>query len=203
MGRVWRWAVILLALVGGRAAQAAPLAVDGSPPLGVALLAGGGVQDFTGGSASKLTTVGGYWCARLVMGTRQLLGAEASYVGSVQNIRGAVAIASDSVLLSNGAEAAVRFNGPIFVRSALLEPFIFAGAGWTRFHVASRLNPFGFSSGDDVITFPYGGGLAYAWQDFIADARFTYRRVFSNDLLGPGSGRLDNWSLGAQIGFEF
>jgi hypothetical protein len=37
----------------------------------------------------------------------------------------------------------------------------------------------------------------------LADARFTYRQTYLNDLLRTSGGRLNNWGVGAQLGVEF
>ena len=36
----------------------------------------------------------------------------------------------------------------------------------------------------------------------MADARFTYRATYYNDLLRAG-GNLNSWGLGGQVGFSF
>ena len=44
-------------------------------------------------------------------------------------------------------------------------------------------------------------------RGFIADARFTYRATFNNDLIQEGlnetGGNLNNWAVGASLGYEF
>jgi hypothetical protein len=173
--------------------------------VGAGLLVGGGVQDFSRSNARGVTNAGGFWNARLVAGTREYIGLEGAYIGSAQGIN-ALGLDSDAVLISNGVEGAVRLNLPIVVaRSAtLLEPFVFGGAGWSRFHVArSSVNTSDIASDDDVLTVPYGAGMMVASRGLMADARFTYRSTFYNDLLRTTGGSLDNWSAGAQVGFEF
>jgi hypothetical protein len=175
-----------------------------APTIGVGVMAGGGVQDFAWSNARSFTQTGGFWNARLIFGTRQFLGFEAAYVGSAQSIS-ALGLSNDAVLVSNGAEGALRLNIPIMARASLVEPFAFVGAGWSRFHVTnSSVNTSSVATNDDVLTIPYGGGLAFGYRGFLADARFTYRSTFYNDLLrASGGGRLDNWSVGGQLGFEF
>jgi hypothetical protein len=139
-----------------------------------------------------------------VAGTREYVGLEAAYIGSAQSIS-ALGLSNDAVLVSNGAEGALRLNLPLVSRTgALLEPFVFGGLGWSRFHVArTSVNTSDIATDDDIMTVPYGGGLAFASHGFMADARFTYRSTFYNDLLRTSGGKLDNWSAGAQLGFEF
>jgi hypothetical protein len=173
--------------------------------VGAGLLLGGGVQDFSRSGARGVTNTGGFWSARLVAGTREYIGLEGAYVGSAQGIN-ALGLDSDAVLISNGVEGAVRLNLPIVVArsAALLEPFVFGGAGWSRFHVArTSINTSDIASDDDVLTVPYGAGMMVAYRGLMADARFTYRSTFYNDLLRTTGGSLDNWSAGAQVGFEF
>jgi hypothetical protein len=175
-----------------------------TPPIGAAVMVGGGLQDFSLSNARNMTDPGGYWSARMIFGTRNFVGLEAAYVGSAQSIN-ALGLSNDAVLVSNGAEGALRLNIPITMRRAsLFEPFGFVGAGWTRFHVArSSTANSDVASNDDVMTVPYGGGVAFAYSGFMADARFTYRSTFYNDLLRTSGGRLDTWQAGGQLGFEF
>ena len=49
---------------------------------------------------------------------------------------------------------------------------------------------------------PVGGGLDYAIGRFMADARFTYRSTYYNDLMRTG-GNLNSWGVSTQIGFSF
>jgi len=173
-------------------------------PLGAGLLVGGGVQDFTGDNARAATGTAGFWNARMVFGTRQIVGFEAAYVGSAQSIN-MLGLDSDAMLLSNGAEGAVRVNLPVSRTAySLVEPFGFVGAGWSRYHVANTpVNTASVAPNDDILAVPYGAGLAVGYRGFMADARFTYRSTFYNDLLRTSGGRLDNWTAGGQVGFEF
>lgn len=173
-------------------------------PLGAGLLLGGGVQDFTGSNIRSVTGTAGFWNARMVFGTRQIVGFEAAYVGSAQSIE-MLGLDSDAMLLSNGAEGAVRVNLPMTRTSySLVEPFGFVGAGWSRYHVANTpVNTSSVAPNDDILAVPYGAGVAFGYRGFMADARFTYRSTFYNDLLRTSGGRLDNWTAGGQVGFEF
>jgi hypothetical protein len=177
--------------------------VAARPVVGAGVLLGGGVQDFTQSNVRGMTGTAGYWNARLVFGTRQPVGLEAAYIGSAQSIN-ALGLASDAVLVSNGAEGAVRINIPIVRRATLMEPFVFGGAGWSRYHIArSAQNMSSLASNDDILEIPYGAGFAASYRNFMVDARFTYRSTFYNDMLRSTGDRLDNWSAGGQLGFEF
>ena len=99
----------------------------------------------------------------------------------------ALGLADNAVLLvANGVEGALRLNIPVVTRRAqLLEPFGFVGRrvvallGDEHQHV----NTSDRRSDDDIMTVPFGGGLAVRDRAFMADARFTYRQTYYNDLL--------------------
>jgi hypothetical protein len=152
-----------------------------------------------------MTSGGGSWTARLVGGTRQLVGIEAAYVGATRNIDG-FGLGNDTRLMSNGLEGAVRANFPIESGRSLLLPFAFVGLGWQHYSLMNgpSVNLSAVSGSDDVMSLPYGAGLEYSYGMFIADARFTYRYTFLNDLMrGGGGGRLSTYGVTAQVGVEF
>jgi hypothetical protein len=172
--------------------------------VGVGLLVGGGFEDFTNSRLRDATGNGGYWTARIVAGTRQYVGMEAAYVGDARSISG-LGLGSDSRLISNGLEGALRLNMPILLRGAsLLEPFGFVGVGWAHYSVTQNNAAVSdFTSHDDVLTLPFGGGLEFASHGFMADARFTYKQTYYNNLTQTIGGNLNNWGVGGQIGFEY
>lgn len=171
--------------------------------IGGALLVGGGYEDFTNSTLNHMTSGGGAWNARVVAGTRQFVGLEAAYVGAARNIE-ALGLSNDATLVSNGVEGTVRVNIPIVRRYSLVEPFGFAGLGWSHYHVGNTENRTSdLASNDDIMTVPFGGGLEYAYKSFMADARFTYRQTYYNDLVRTGGGNLNNWGVGGQIGFTY
>jgi hypothetical protein len=175
------------------------------PRFGTGLVVGGGVTDFTGSNIGDVTNTGGLWQARLIFGTRQILGIEAAYVGTARDIR-ALGLANDALLVSNGVEGALRLNIPVIRGRTLVEPFGFVGAGWSRYNLAREgANTSNLAADDDVLEIPYGAGLAVGYAGFLADARFTYKSSFYNDLVrtNTSNGQLDNWSVGGQVGFEF
>ncbi|HEY7376547.1 MAG TPA: hypothetical protein VIF57_30590 [Polyangia bacterium] len=172
--------------------------------VGAAFLLGGGYEDFTNSNLRSMTAAGGSWNARLLAGTRHFLGVEAAYVGAARGID-ALGVGSNAVLLSNGFEGNVRLNLPIVMRRAqLLEPFGFVGVGWSHYQVANtnNVNTSDLANDDDVLNLPVGGGLEYAVGRFMADARFTYRQTYYNDLMRTG-GSLSNWGVGGQLGVAF
>jgi hypothetical protein len=171
--------------------------------IGGALLVGGGYEDFTNSTVNQMTSGGGAWNARVVAGTRQFVGLEAAYVGAARSID-ALGLSQDATLISNGVEGNVRVNIPIIRRASMVEPFGFVGLGWSHYHVGNtETRTSDVATNDDVMTVPLGAGLEYSYKAFIADARFTYRPTYYNDLLRTGGGNLNNWGVGGQIGFSY
>jgi hypothetical protein len=168
---------------------------------GTAVELGGGVVNFSGNTARSMTNVGGTWNLRLAFGTRSIVGLEAAYVGSAQGLT-ASGLDPNAVLVGNGAEAALRLNAPLIYRGSLVEPFAFGGAGWTRYNVVNdNFNASIVREKDDVLTVPFGAGIAASYLGFMFDARFTYRVLYDQQLLGNAN--LDNWMVSANIGSEF
>jgi hypothetical protein len=172
-------------------------------PRGGAFFVGGGFEDFTHGNLRSMTGAGGYWTARVVGGMRRIVGLEGAYVGSARTID-ALGLDGNARLISNGLEGALRLNVPIVSpnQMSLVEPFGFIGLGWSHYNVTNtNMNMSDVASSDDVMTMPFGGGIAFGYGALMADARFTYRKIYNNALV-PGR-NLDTWGVGGQIGFGF
>jgi hypothetical protein len=171
--------------------------------IGAGVLVGGGYEDFTSSSARNMTSAGGMWTARVLAGTRHFFGVEAGYVGNARSVD-ALGLQSNARLVSNGVEGAARLNVPVVMRHRqLLEPFGFAGLGWQHYQVTNtNVNTSDLARDDDVMAIPVGGGLEYAIGRFMADARFTYRSTYYNDLMRNGA-NLNSWGVGTQVGFSF
>jgi hypothetical protein len=169
--------------------------------VGAGFLLGGGFEDIRNPTLRSMTGDGGFWNARVVAGTRQYLGIEAAYQGSARGIT-ALGAQNDSRLISNGVEGDLRLNIPIVMGRGLLEPFGFVGVGWQHWNVTNANVATADLSGtrDDVLTVPYGGGLEFGYGALLADARFTYRQTYFNNLV-PG-GNL-TWTAGGQLGVQF
>jgi hypothetical protein len=170
--------------------------------LGAAVLIGGGFENFTNDNLHGMTGGGGSWNARAVVGTRQYVGLEAAYVGTAHSIN--TLGLSNANLVSNGLEGAFRLNVPMVQGESLFVPFGFVGLGWQHYSVTnSNINMSDIADKDDVMTLPVGGGFEYAYRMFIADARFTYRETYYNDLMRTSGGKLNNWGVGGQVGVAF
>jgi len=211
----------MIVVVGGGRAVASPAdsadaggprdtgqkrASDGTPvsKLGLAILAGGGVTDFTQGTARDETHLGGTWDVRVLFGTRHWIGFEASYIGSASPIE-ALGLSSNSKLVRNGIEGALRVQAPLRHQCTLLEPYILGGVGWNAYRVT---NPGPTASvttnSDNTLVLPFGVGFMVGYKGFVGDVRYTIRPTYQQTLLpNQGANGLTNWDAGAMIGFEF
>lgn len=170
----------------------------------VAVLLGGGVTNFASPATTERIGPGGSWNVRAVLGTRQVFGLEAAYVGSALPVDSE---AGNTVLLRHGGEALLRVQIPLAVDSGLVAPYVVGGLGWFRYGISNG-SPAqaGLRTGrDETLETPVGGGLMIANGGFIIDARFTYRFSFNENLQPTRSDRadLDTWTLGGNIGWEF
>jgi hypothetical protein len=199
------------------AVEPAPVAVIPPPAaptynvstFGFALMVGGSYQDFTQSDMRSTTSGGGGWTARFIGGTHSIIGFEAAYIGSANSFQGLGITANTPTLVGNGFEGNARLNIPLRYGASLFEPYGYAGLGFSHYTIsnyndnANRLSS--FTSTDDVMNFPVGGGFAYAYKNFIADARAGWTGTYYQNLLTAAdtSGTLDHWNVGGQIGFMF
>ncbi len=179
-------------------------------PAGVYGFIGGGATNFTQPEANGATEAGGYWDARVGVGTRSILGGEIAYTGSARDIQ-ALGVGEEAFLLSNGIEGVARLNVPITPGEGkvLIEPYTFGGIGWNRYNVVSDASlSADFTNEDDIMTVPLGLGMAFGVNGVTLDTRATYRQAIGSDLLGSetssfGESSLNSWAAGAALGFEF
>jgi len=177
-------------------------------PVGIYGYVGGGVTNFTEPEAVGATTTGGYWDARLGVGTRSILGGEVAYVGGARDVD-ALGLNNSAFLVNNGLEGVARLNVPITTNKVLVEPYTFGGVGWQHYNLASETtNTSDVQDSDDIMTVPLGLGLAFGFSGFTLDARATYRHAVFSDLLGNSTSSFDSeslnsWGAGAALGFEF
>ncbi len=184
----------------------APNIVSG---VGTMIQLGGGVQNFTR-AARETTNPGGMWDLRAVLGSRSILAAEAGYHGSAQDIN-APGLDTGTFLMSNGLEGALRLQAPIPAgETALILPYAFGGVGGQFYNLVNDNgnNTSSIEDGDVVMDLPVGVGLSAGFGGVTLDGRYTYRHTMGNELLGDdlygtSSAALNNWSLGANLGFEF
>jgi hypothetical protein len=180
---------------------------------GMSLTVGGGVQDFTDDTVRDTTDPGALWDVRGVLGTRTPIGVEAAYVGSAQAIDARFGEDASATLIGTGFEGALRVNLLPYLE---VTPYAFAGLGWKRYDVRGadfRTADTGIDDEDTLLEVPMGGGFAYRYAGFLADARFTYRAAAGEDLVvsddqlpeeaEPDMAGLDNWSISARAGWEF
>jgi len=171
--------------------------------VGAAMMLGAGYEDFTYSNVKAMTGGGTSWDARLVGGTREFIGVEAAYVGAARSIQ-TLGLATNSNLVSNGVEGALRVNLPLIQGETLVEPFGFVGLGWQHYTLThASTNTSDLTGSDDVMTMPYGGGIEASYRKVMLDARFTYRQTYKNDLLRAEGGRLNTWGVGGNVGVEF
>jgi hypothetical protein len=189
---------------------------DGPPPvespsgpmsvIGVGAMVGGGLTGFVDKQARAFTDNGPSWDARLTVGTRLPLAVEAAYMGSAQNIS-ALGINDNALIVGQGAEAALRIN---LTRMAV-QPYLFGGAGWTRYQLRRTAeNTSSLRGTDDIVTAPFGAGLAVrVAAGLLLDLRATGRAAFYDDLMDGAyantgeDARLHSWNLGGRLGWEF
>jgi hypothetical protein len=180
---------------------------------GIAITAGGGVQDFADDGMQSTTDAGGTWDVRGILGTRTMFAFEAAYIGSAQAIDSKFGEEATATLFGNGVEGALRLN---VLPYAIVTPYAFGGLGWKRYDVSGKdftTADAGIDNDDSLLEFPFGGGLSYRDGGFIADGRFTYRVASGEDLVAssdrptleedPDTLSLDTWSVSARAGWEY
>jgi len=197
-----------------RASAAMPPVVPPPPPrapttyvplsgLGVEETIGAGAIGFIDQGSRSVAGTGASWDARFMFGSRLPIAIETAYVGSAQNID-ALGLSTNAFLLGNGIEGTLRVN---LIR-ARIQPYLFAGAGWTHYQLTNTAtNTSSVLGNDDVGTVPMGAGLtARVTGGFIIDVRGTYRATFSDDLLRAAAATgnsMQSWNAAARVGFEF
>ena len=191
-------------------APPAPKPESGRSGFGFALMAGGGYQDFANNDMRQRTNGGGAWDLRFIAGLHSIIGVEGAYVGSARSLQTLGATANNPALISNGLEGNLRLNIPIISGHSLFEPYGVVGIGWEQYHISNYnsntqvLSDFS-SSNDNVMTVPFGAGFAYGYKGLLLDVRGTYAATYYNNLLQGtnGSGTLNTWGVGGQVGFAF
>lgn len=178
----------------------------GMTPMGVSINVGGSVIGFTDENTRDFADIGGAWEARAVVGTRSMLAFEAAYVGSAHDIN-ALGLDEDAVLLGSSLEAAARLNVTSGLIADNVQPYIFAGIGWTRYDLVNAdFNTSSVSDNENLGYVPLGVGIGYRYERFMVDGRVTLRATFEDDLIdatvADEEAPLNTWSVGAKVGWE-
>jgi len=175
-------------------------------PLGIQVMAGGGLINQFDDETSDVTEVGGLWEARVAFLNRSFIGFEAAYIGSVQTVN-ALGLDDNAQLMGNGAEVNLRIN---LLRDAVVRPYLFGGVGWTHYDFTNTGTAnAAVEDNDDVIHIPAGVGLGVRLpRGMTLDVRGTARAAFEEQTFQPMAPEddemgLENWSASAQLGFEF
>jgi outer membrane protein OmpA-like peptidoglycan-associated protein len=175
-------------------------------PIGIQVMAGGGLMNQLDGETSDVTEVGGLWEARVAFFNRSVVGFEAAYIGSVQTVN-ALGLDDNAQLLGNGAELNLRIN---LIPGSPVRPYLFGGVGWTHYDFTNTGTAnAAVEDNDEVIHIPAGVGLGIGlFRGMTLDLRGTARAAFEEQTFEPmepddDEMGLENWSASAQVGFEF
>ena len=170
---------------------------------------GGGVSEFSRGQMRSEAARGPYWDLRGVIGLRRLLAFEAALTGAAYPMAGE-RYGGDATLVRNGFEASTRFNLPVEEKAGLILLYGSAGLGWANYRVMAA-DMTGMVKTDNAATLPLAAGITFGYERFLVDVRLGYRFVFRDELLAsnaaqsspPEENRLRDYSIGAQLGYEF
>ena len=173
--------------------------------IGIEAAIGAGVTGFIAQRARAFANPGGSWDVRLTLGARLPLAFEGAYIGSKQNLA-MLGLERNGVVLGNGGESTIRFN----IIRGVIEPYIIAGAGWTRYQlVNTRLRTADGRTIDDVFQVPFGAGLTARSRHAFADVRGTARLMYNDNLVervssySLGTGPLASWCVTGRVGWQF
>jgi len=173
-----------------------------NPNKGLRVEAGAGIEWYSGTLANKLN-LGPTW--GLVVGAQPLswMGLELGYTGGTTNIDtgqfpGATPLSvSGADFVRNGGDAIMTLNIP-----GVLQPYALAGIGIDWYNYRGIDNA--FVRDDSSGRVPLGGGIRFRSRSghFVADARFQYNVLWSQDFVSTASsgGSFDTTlSLGAKF----
>lgn len=168
---------------------------------GIAAEVGGGVYGFTDPGMRDVVDVGGLWNARLIVGTRSLLGVELAYVGTASGLD-ALGLDESAVLVANGGEAALRLN----IMQGSVRPFLFGGVGFKHYQLVNEsFNTSSVRQSDDVLELPVGAGVDFQLMErMILGARLAVRPAFDENLVGSaGEPEMHTMSGDLRLGYQF
>jgi len=138
---------------------------------GVTVMAGGGVEGYTGDLAPQINP-GPSWRVTAAVKPTKVLGVELGYSGAVNELKG------NSVAIVGGRGADIVRNGvdavaTLGLSATPVQPYILGGFGVSRYSVKDELASLGFKS-DTSERIPLGGGIRTHVGQLTADARFNY-----------------------------
>lgn len=198
------------------AAEVAPaepaLAYEAPPPIvvapqpsfydrwGIAVTLGGGPEGFASADNTG-THTGGGWNLRATMGTKSLLGFEASYIGSAQSID-ALGLDPSAILVGNGLQGALRLN---LTPNYDVGLFLLGGVAWRHYDLTNAsTNTSDVTDSDDVLEIPIGPGVQYVYRGFLLDARVDYRFTqYGNMMATASNSDMNRWGIQGNIGYQF
>jgi hypothetical protein len=174
--------------------------------IGIGAMMGGGMTGFIGDAAKAFTSSGPSWEVRATFGTRLPVALETAYIGSYQGFQPALGLADKSFLLGNGAETDLRIN----ITRMRIQPYVFGGAGWTNYQIRQAVLGPNLDKSDNVLTIPFGLGASWRiGRALLVDIRGTARVVYGDSLFdkvavaaNAGNPGLNNWNVGARVGWE-
>ncbi|HEX8109840.1 MAG TPA: hypothetical protein VF516_19050, partial [Kofleriaceae bacterium] len=150
--------------------------------MGVSVLAGGGVVQFTKSTMRSTTSdLGGLWNVHATFGTHLPLALDLAYVGSATHI-GGLPTGGTATLIGTAAEGTLRWN---VLPNFAWTPYIFGGVGYQRYDVKGgdvSLSDSGMNSSDNLLSVP--AGLGFVWRGnngLVADVHGTYRFTWFQD----------------------
>lgn len=173
--------------------------------VGISFGIGGGVHGFIDDDTNSMTDTGGSWDARLTVGTRAHIAAEAAYFGSAQDVKG-IMFQDDAMLVANGFEGNLRLN---LTPDQRLQPYVFGGVGYTHYQIANQdVRAIGMESNENVLHIPAGAGLSVRGEGIVFDVRATFRTALYDDLfddmvLEQDPADMSTWGASGRVAWEF
>jgi hypothetical protein len=167
---------------------------------GLTVMAGGGVEGYTGDLAPQINPGPGWGVTAAIKPTK-VLGVEIGYSGAANNLKG------NSVVGLQGRGADIVRNG-VDARATLaltatpVQPYVLGGFGISRYSVREELRSLGFQS-DTSERVPVGGGLRAHFGQLTADARFNYNFLINEGFataVGPSNVAVNSVNAGAYQG---
>ncbi len=167
---------------------------------GIAVALGGGPEGFASPSNTG-THTGGGWNVRAAIGTKSLLGFEASYFGSAQSID-ALGLSNNAILVGNGMQGSLRLN---LTREYDVGLLLLGGVAWRHYDLTNTSTASAdVQSSDNVLEIPVGVGLQYPYRGLLFDVRADYRFTqYGNMMAAASTSDMNRWGVQGGIGYQF